>query len=62
MDSSQPPLGFSFTQLEELIVSSSTSAWGIHSKTTDQVGADTAGYATGSISTMARTNRHIPSR
>ncbi len=59
MGTLQPPLGFSFAQLEELIVSSSRAAWEVHFKAPDQVGADMAEFAIGSISTMARTNRKI---
>ena len=55
----QPPLGFRFAQLEEPIVSSSSSAGEIHFKAHNQVGADMAEFAIGSMSTMAPTNRHI---
>lgn len=36
---------------------SSRSAWEVHYKDTDEVGADMAEFTIGSISTMARTNR-----
>lgn len=59
MGSLQPPLGFIFAQLEQPIIPSSRSTGEVHFKASEQVGADMAEFAIGSISTMASTNRHI---
>ena len=43
----------------EALIFSSRSAWEVYFKEPDEVGADIAEFAIGSISTMARTNDQI---